>query len=322
MSQKRMNRARLPIAALLVAACGSRTGLSALVEGAQDGSPPDDVADTGAPDASDIPDAQEDVVGPDGARPSRCTSDAQCDDGVDCTVDRCNLATSRCTHEADNTLCSPGYACQPPCVPTSFAEDAKFLYGVDLRTGTVKKIGPTHVLLEDIALHPDGTLCGVSFDNYIYTIDPKTGATTIALYLHTGGVLLYALGYAPDGTLYGAGDGMNGVSVFRIAKSGEATLVATEDHSTKLVRPGIDLAIIGQQIIVTIENDLLFFDLATFKPTRGVRTRGGNLQGLAAQGAELFGFSSDGTVSRIDPATGHTTRLSSFAIEFLGAASR
>jgi hypothetical protein len=166
-----MTRARLPVAALLVAACGSRTGLSPLVGGVPDGSP-DDVADAAAPD---VPDAQEEGVDQDGARPMRCTSDDQCDDGVDCTVDRCNLATHRCTHEADNTLCSSGYACQPPCVPTSFAEDADSLYGVDLPTGTVKRIGPTQVGLEDIALDPDGTLYGVSADNYLYTIDPKTG---------------------------------------------------------------------------------------------------------------------------------------------------
>jgi len=186
------------------------------------------------------------------------------------------------------------------------------------------RVGRQPKEVEDIAIHPDGTLYGVSVENYLYTIDPKTGATTIALYLHTGGVPLYGLGCASDGTLYGAGyDGIAigtvFLAVFRIAKSGEATRVGTDRNGSDAVG---DLAIIGEQVIVTAGNELLFFDLATFKRTGQVRTRGGNLEGLAAHGTELFGFSSDGTVSRIDPETGHTTRLSSSTIRFLGAAAR
>lgn len=138
---------------------------------------------------------------------------------------------------------------------------------------------------------------------------------------------LYGLGCASDGTLYGAGYGGIGttyVAVFRIAKSGDATRVATEYGNGFDPAQVGDLAIIGQHIIVTAGNELLFLDLATFKRTGLVQTRAGNLQGLAAHGTELFGFSSEGVglVSRIDPATGHTMRLSSPDIEFLGAASR
>ena len=40
------------------------------------------------------------------ARAVGCDSDDQCDDGIECTVDSCDLASHRCRHQADDGLCA------------------------------------------------------------------------------------------------------------------------------------------------------------------------------------------------------------------------
>lgn len=48
-----------------------------------------------------------------------CTEDAQCDDGVACTYDRCDLALSRCRNVPDDAQCDDGTYCngKEVCVP-------------------------------------------------------------------------------------------------------------------------------------------------------------------------------------------------------------
>ena len=43
--------------------------------------------------------------------PEPCTSDADCDDGVACTVDACDSLTSLCSYTPDNVLCDNGLFC-------------------------------------------------------------------------------------------------------------------------------------------------------------------------------------------------------------------
>ncbi len=40
-----------------------------------------------------------------------CTGDAECDDGIDCTVDACDTSTGACSSVPDNTMCDDGVPC-------------------------------------------------------------------------------------------------------------------------------------------------------------------------------------------------------------------
>ena len=56
----------------------------------------------GGPDA--LPDVDPTLGGP-------CTDDAQCDDKIDCTADRCDQTLSRCRNTPDDSLCEDGVYC-------------------------------------------------------------------------------------------------------------------------------------------------------------------------------------------------------------------
>jgi len=64
--------------------------------------------DAGAADADasdeELPDVDPTLGGP-------CSEDAQCNDGIDCTFDRCDLALSRCRNVPDNSLCQDATYC-------------------------------------------------------------------------------------------------------------------------------------------------------------------------------------------------------------------
>lgn len=45
------------------------------------------------------------------AEPLPCVNDASCDDGVDCTVDDCDVASGDCTNTADDSVCDDGLFC-------------------------------------------------------------------------------------------------------------------------------------------------------------------------------------------------------------------
>lgn len=47
------------------------------------------------------------------AGPPGCTSDAECDDGIDCTADTCTVATGACRHQVVPALCPAGSSCHP-----------------------------------------------------------------------------------------------------------------------------------------------------------------------------------------------------------------
>jgi hypothetical protein len=64
------------------------------------------------------------IVGPDGPQMTCATN---CDDGVPCTVDRCNTSNGRCEHTPDNTRCAGMGTCDPTmgCVMRSCTSDAQ-----------------------------------------------------------------------------------------------------------------------------------------------------------------------------------------------------
>jgi hypothetical protein len=314
------------VAALCVLGCGSRTGLPADGSGAPDAST--DVTTSGPPDApSDAAMTPPVDEGPPDAPPMRCTSDAACDDGIACTVDRCDLATGTCTHDADNALCPPGFVCRPPCVAASFAEDPGSLYGVDLPAGLVSDIGATRAELDDIALEPAGrTLYGVNTaSGSLYEVDAKTGAATFVTTIGERGVALgiNALDFAPDGTLYGAG----GDVVFAIdPKTGRSRQVARYPDGYE---SSGDLAVIGDHLLATVNgiayegsDTLVSIDLATFETSVVGHIGFSYVYGLAAYGTQLFGYTATGQVLEIDPTTAKSRLLADTGVKFYGASAR
>jgi hypothetical protein len=322
-----MKRAPLFFALLfLVVACGSRTEVFGDVGSAPDASRKD-VVDAGVPDvrpdvAPDVvPDVQPvDVALPDTAPPP-CTADSECDDGVACTDDHCDLMTGMCTHTPDNALCPSGFACQPPCVAASFAENSDSLYGVALPAGVVSTVGSTSgVTLDDIALDAHGTLYGVGGAG-LYTVDTKTGAPTFVTAVSIP-LSLNALDFGPDGTLYAAASGS--AAVYTVdPKSGEMKQVAS--YPAPYTSSG-DLAIIGTELLATVtggsSDHIISIDLTTFVATDVGPTGHTDIWGLAAYGTQLFGYTDTGDVLQIDPTTAKSTVLAKTGIQFYGASAR
>src|SRR5688572_33225530 len=80
------------IPAVWIAACSSPTPASPFASGGAGGT-----AASGDPfDAG--PDADPGLGGP-------CTADAQCDDGITCTFDACDLSIERCRFTPDDSQC-------------------------------------------------------------------------------------------------------------------------------------------------------------------------------------------------------------------------
>lgn len=61
------------------------------------------------------PPATDGSVNLDAATPGSCTQNADCDDRLPCTVDRCDLSTGigRCGHQVDPSRCMGGQTCDP-----------------------------------------------------------------------------------------------------------------------------------------------------------------------------------------------------------------
>jgi hypothetical protein len=320
--------ARFGVVLLLVAggisgaACGARTELDTgnLLDGSMEN------AGDGATDVRDS--------GPEGlhetavdTRPPSCRSDVECDDGIVCTDDRCQLTTGTCEHQPDNKLCPPGFTCGPPraCVPTAFANTQTDLYGTVLPEGTIEHIGATggHAL-NDIALASDGRLFGIS-SMFLYSIDPLTGRVTLV-----GPVAGFpnALDFGPDGTLYAAA-----------AQAGSAIQngIFTVDPTTGIesllttLPSGYgssgDLAVFERTMYVTVaggsEDELAIIDLDTLASDLVGPIGFGCIWGLAATSdGSLFGFTCIGQVIEIDPETAKGTLVSMQTADFAGATAR
>lgn len=108
MTYTRTHHAIGPVLAVVLAACGARSPLIV------------PTTEAGAPDAPAL-DASIDAPpdSPPDALPRECENDRQCNDGVMCTEDRCDLATGRCVLEPHDERCDDPRACDRPlqCVP-------------------------------------------------------------------------------------------------------------------------------------------------------------------------------------------------------------
>jgi hypothetical protein len=346
-----------------IAACGARTQLNEPPPKSDAGTPPDAATrdgpppDTFAPDAS-VPEAgctsdlqcndgvnctidvcdrfsgqcfhrPDDSICQDGVfcnGDKRCapamgcvTTPRNCDDGIACTHDSCDERSRSCLHQPDDSLCPVGFACDPTsgCVARGFAESDTTFYTVRLPSGAVATVGPTGTALDDIALHPNGTVYGVSF-GALYTVDPATGNT---VFVATENANLNALDAAPDGTLYAAG----GSTLYTIdPASGALTYVLT--YPNNYASSG-DLAIVAGTLLATVTgggptDTLLSVDLSTHGTSVIGDTGFTCIWGLAAYGSSLFGFTCGGEVLSIDPASGRATLLTTMGVMFYGASSR
>jgi hypothetical protein len=315
----RASAVALLVCSIAMPGCGARTGLVLEEPTPGDGGERDAEPDGRPGDAA--AEATPDGEASDGRIPvAHCTDDAECSDGVSCTVDRCDQATGTCTHTPDNARCPPGFACRPPCEAASFAEDSLQLYGVDLPAGAVASVGHTGFELDDIALDPGGTLYGAARDGHLCVVDTKTGESSWVAWV---GLKLNALDFAPDGTLYGAVD----TNVYKVDKKTGAThlLVSYPDPYTS----SGDLAIIGRRLLATVHQGraatidaLLSVDLDSLQIEVIGSLGHGCVFGLAAYGDRLFGYTCDGLVLRIDPKTAASTVLAETGIAFFGASAR
>ena len=244
-----------------------------------------------------------------------------CDDGVACTVDSCSGPAAACMHVPDDALCPVGFACDRVlgCVARGFAETPGALFAVRLPSGATALQTVTDTSLDDIALHPDGTLYAVD-SGALYTLDPTAGVATM---IGPTAASLNALDAAPDGTLYGAGGGE--VFTVDIATGALTPLV---EYPAGLSSSG-DLAIIGNTLLASVtgatadgSDAIVSVDLTTLGATVVGTTGFTCIYGLAAYGTSLFGFTCKGEVLSIDPATASTTLITGAGEMFYGATAR
>ena len=267
-------------------------------------------------------DASRDAT-PDRARDIGPEVDANCgdcDDTVACTRDTCNMESGKCTHRPDDSLCPRGEHCDGlGCKTFAYAIDQTYLYEVELPSGAARRIGET-TFLSDVALSESGILYGLGPPAAIGTIDRITAKWT-----QTGllGIPTYnALDVAPDGSIY-AGAGNDLVRVDTTMNG--VTQVA--NYPNGFSSSG-DIAVVEGRLLATARTTwnasdvLVEFDLGSQRATvlgnTGVRC----VYGLAAYGPELYGFTCEGLVLRIDPTSGRPTTLSRGGPSYNGATSR
>lgn len=242
-----------------------------------------------------------------------------CADGIACTEDTCSERGEFCSFTANDALCPISHACDPVdgCQARAFAHSPYSLFDVRLPSGRVIPIGS--VDLTDIALHPNGTLFGISFYDSM-VVDPNT-AQTITLAELTN-KSFNALDAAPDGTLYAAG----GTELHTIDPlSGKNTLIASLPSGSS---SSGDLAFMQGRLLLSAStsagsiDQLLEFDFATNRFNEVGSIGYSCVYGLAAFGPTLYGLTCEGLVLRIDPDTGAGTELSRSSVIFWGATAR
>lgn len=86
------------------------TGLSVALSGCGSGNVASPFVSDAGVDAADA-DAQDAPPGSDAQVGRPCVDDAQCDDAIPCTFDRCSPETSRCVNSPDDTLCLDAVYC-------------------------------------------------------------------------------------------------------------------------------------------------------------------------------------------------------------------
>jgi hypothetical protein len=252
-----------------------------------------------------------------------------CNDGVDCTIDRCNEAGGgTCSSTPDDSLCGLGETCDPSsgCETqrTFYANTSSQLYVID-----TEPIVPTATLIgdfgattsmADIALASDGTLYGISFYDF-YTIDPTTAAATLVGSLGST-EQINGLTVAPDGTIYAGSNPATGGTLFRVnSATGAATAVGgfgTDIASSGDIVWGPYSAIYAPDAEGTTDR-LVSINPATGAASPLFDTGYDEMYGLSYTGGELLGLCGGGELVVINVDTGSVTMLRDFDITWWGA---
>ena len=227
-------RTRLALLVLLVGGCGARTGLDAY-------------ADAGARDAA----------------PPECRVDSQCDDGIDCTVDRC--VRGSCERTADDARCDDGQFCTGAgrcdpvdgcvfrgrgcgdgveCTEDSCDEDADVCVSVPRvdRCPLSHRCDPVLDCVARAIVHDD---------DFLWEVDLPSGEM---MRLARAEVPLTDVSLLPDGRLFG----ISTASLFEIdIEGGSATFVASlpERMVALDVTPDGDLVAAGIATVLRIDPD-------------------------------------------------------------------
>ena len=243
-----------------------------------------------------------------------------CDDGVACTVDRCDEGPARCASTTDDARCPISHRCDRVrgCVARALAVTSTNLYEVELPSANLRAIGRVRAFT-DVALHPDRTLYGINGIGELWRIDPTSALSSFVL---NTGVSLTALDAAADGTLFAAGPG----GLYRIdLPSPTPTFLAP--FPAGLEASG-DVAILEGRLLATARSGAGALDvLVEFDPRGGTARVLGDVgftcvYALAAFGRTLYGMSCGGDVLEIDAMTGAGRRLSRSTVVFYGATAR
>jgi hypothetical protein len=299
--------------------------------------PPDASSDTGAPDTGRDVERPRDVlvrdvpeVGPPDVEQdvpeAGCRRDAECDDGIACTRDRCDRLTGACIHAPVDSRCPEGDACfvMTGCQPGSFADSRTTLYQVTLPSAADDAIEDTGLSYDDIALSLDGTLYGVT-QGGLYTIATTTGVSALVASVDRA---LNALDFGPDGTLYAAASATTEIYTVD-PTTGVLTVIANfpEPYSSSGDVAVMDTTLFATATTgVTGSPDLLVaVDLTTTPVAVSIVGTTGQacIWGLAARERVLYGFTCLGDVLAIDTSTGAAEIITANVGQtFIGAASR
>ena len=192
--------------------------------------------------------------------------------------------------------------------PTIYAADDRGeLFTLNLGTGQTHKIGVMGVTLYDLAEDTHGNLFGVDSSSNLYRINSTNAKVTR---VGATSVFLNALTFAPNGTLYGAGN--NGLYTLSTS-TGKSTLLGTLGSNTSAGDLAFDKS--GNLYLTTNANNLLRINLSARTFTT-VGSIGFNAVFGLIFGSDgiLYGLSnSTDQAFSINLTTGHGTLVSSFA---------
>ncbi|MBK6695182.1 MAG: hypothetical protein IPG50_23660 [Myxococcales bacterium] len=239
------------------------------------------------------------------------TADNDCDGYIDCQDSECTVLPACCVVNAS------------PADGTLWANSPTVLYRIDPSTFAVTTVGSFNVgdPMTDIALTPGGVLHGIS-QSALYQINKSTGAAT-AIASAGGG---NSLTFLANGKLLAA---EAGGSVWSINPANGATtsngafgndlkaagdLVAVADGSMY----GVSSTSAGGGD-ASSNNLLLRVNVATGAASVVGPIGHMNVWGLAYANAHVIGFTTEGKILNIDPATGAGTVLAQKSVEFWGA---
>jgi hypothetical protein len=245
-----------------------------------------------------------------------------CSDGVACTVDTCS-EESGCASTPDDALCPISNRCDPErgCIARALVHDSFALYEVELPSGELRRLTRTGATFTDIALAPDRELYGVSRTQLFGLTDDSARVRTLGT-----SDSWVALDVGPDGLLYAAGENERVVAIDLATL--DSRVVAT--LPPPFVASG-DIAFVEGRMLITVtdapssrrdDTRLAEIDLASGTARVLGRTGRPCIWALAAFGPQLYGFTCEGILLRIDPFSGEADLVRTLGIDIGGAAAR